>query len=82
MPAATLARSVLLEARRGGLPWLAAQRPILGSSDTGLAPREMGIDGGMMRDAGVTPSTVSVTDWAIFVPLLTSTGKGRRSGVL
>jgi len=30
MPAATLARSVLLEARRGGLPWLAAASVALG----------------------------------------------------
>ena len=30
MPAATLARSVLLEARRGGLPWLAAAAVVLG----------------------------------------------------
>ena len=30
MPAATLARSVLLEARRGGLPWLAAASVLLG----------------------------------------------------
>lgn len=30
MPAATLARSVLLEARRGGLPWLAAGCIVLG----------------------------------------------------
>lgn len=30
MPAATLARSVLLEARRGGLPWLAAASIVLG----------------------------------------------------
>src|SRR5262245_8840944 len=30
MPAATLARSILLEARRGGLPWLAAAALVLG----------------------------------------------------
>ena len=30
MPAATLARSVLLEARRGGLPWLAAATLVIG----------------------------------------------------
>src|SRR5687768_915419 len=30
MPAATLARSVLLEARRGGLPWLAAATLVVG----------------------------------------------------
>jgi ABC-type Na+ efflux pump permease subunit len=30
MPAATLARSILLEARRGGLPWLAAASIVLG----------------------------------------------------
>ena len=30
MPAVTLARSVLLEARRGGLPWLAAATVVLG----------------------------------------------------
>src|SRR6185369_18064554 len=64
-----------------GFPWPAMQRPRRGSSQTGDVPTEIGIDEGMIRLVGVAPSTVRVTDWAIFVPFLTSTGNGRRSGV-
>jgi hypothetical protein len=70
MPAVTLARSVLLEPRRGGLPWLAAASLVLGVAAaaflsqvalTETVARQLAVLAALLRAAAVFLIAAQVT---------------------
>src|ERR1043166_6746085 len=53
MPALILGRLVLLEARRGGLVWLAGLAPLAGFALSGFLPQLANPEGRLLQAAGV-----------------------------
>ena len=65
--------------------WHLKQRPQGLPTDDDFELKDIALpplEDGMIRLVGVAPSTVRVTDWTTLAPFLSSTGKGRRKGVL